>query len=49
MRKDIEGMSKNDIRETRDHSDAVPGIRYFKEGSVIRRRRRRKSRGRVRS
>jgi hypothetical protein len=42
-------MSRNNIRETRDHSDAVLGIGYFKEGSVIRGRRRRKSKGRVRS
>jgi hypothetical protein len=43
-RKDIKGMGRDDIREARDHSDAVPGIRYFKEGSVVGRRRR-KSRG----
>ena len=42
-------MSRNNIRETRDHSDAVLGIGYFKEGSIIRERRRRKSRARARS
>ena len=25
--KDIEGMGRNDVREVRDHSNAVPGIR----------------------
>ena len=47
--KDIKGMSGNNVREVRDHSNAVPGI-----GSLISRGvngwgRVRKSRGRVRT
>jgi hypothetical protein len=50
MGKDVKGMSGDNVREGRDYSDAVSGIRYFKEGSVIGGEgRRRKSRGRVRS
>jgi hypothetical protein len=36
MGKDIKGMSRDDFRETRDHSNAVPGIGGLKEGSVVR-------------
>jgi len=47
--KDIEGMGGDDVREVRDHGNAVPGI-----GSLVRRcvngwGRVRKSRGRVRT
>jgi hypothetical protein len=34
-RKDIKGMGRDDVREARDHSNAVPGIGGLKEGSVI--------------
>jgi hypothetical protein len=34
--KDIKGMGRDNVREARDHSNAVPGIRGLKEGSVIR-------------
>ena len=48
-REDIKGMSGNNVREVRDDSDAVPGIRSFVRGSVIGRGGMRKSRGRVRT
>jgi len=32
--KNIKGMSRDDIREVRDHSDAVPGIRSIVGGCV---------------
>ena len=41
-------MGRDNFREARDYSDAVSGIRGLKEGSVIRQRGRRKSRGRFR-
>ena len=34
-RKNIKRMGRDDFRETRDHSHAVPGIGGLKEGSVI--------------
>ena len=34
--KDVKGMSGDDFRKARDYSNAVPGIRGVKEGSVIR-------------
>ena len=47
-RKDIKGMSGNDVREARDYGNAVPGIRGFVGRSVNGRGSMRKSRGRVR-
>ena len=49
MREDIKGMSRNDVWEVRDHSNAVPGV-----GSLVGRGvngwcSMRKSRGRVRT
>jgi hypothetical protein len=41
-------MSRDDVREARDYSNAVPGVRRVKKGVGIRRRGRRKSRGRFR-
>jgi hypothetical protein len=46
---DIKGMSRDDVREVRDYSNAVPGIRGLIGGSVNRRCGMRKSRGRVRT
>jgi hypothetical protein len=34
-RMDIKGMGRDNIREARDHSNAVPGIGGLEEGSVI--------------
>jgi hypothetical protein len=48
-REDIKGMSRNDIREVRDHGKAVPGIGSFIRRGVIGWSRMRKSRGRVRT
>jgi hypothetical protein len=45
---DIKGVSGDDVREARDYSNAVPGVRRVKEGIGIRRRGR-KSRGRFRT
>jgi hypothetical protein len=41
-------VSRDDFREARDYSNAVPGIRGVKEGSVVGGGQRRKSRGRFR-
>jgi hypothetical protein len=49
MGENIKRMGWNSIRETENHSDAIPHIRYFKEGCIIRGRGRRKSRGSIRS
>jgi hypothetical protein len=46
---DIKGMGRDNFREARDYSNAVPGIRGLKEGSIIGQRGRRKSRGRFRT
>ena len=45
MGKDIKRMSRNNVREARDYSNAVPSIRSLEEGIGIRRGGRRKSRG----
>ena len=47
--KDIKGMGGNNIREVRDHSNAVPGISSLVTRGVNRWGRMRKSRGRVRT
>jgi len=47
--KDIKRMGWDDVREVRDHSNAVPGIRSLVTRGVNRRGRMRKSRGRVRT
>ena len=47
--KDIKGMSWDDVREVRDYSNAVPGIRSLIRRSVNGWGRMRKSRGRVRT
>jgi hypothetical protein len=49
VREDIKGVGGNYVREVRDDSDAVLGIRSFVRGSVIGWSRMRKSRGRVRT
>ena len=49
MGKVIKGMSRNDVREVRDHGNAVPGIGGFVGRGINRRDRMRKSRGRVRT
>jgi hypothetical protein len=46
--KDIKGMSRDDIREVRDHSDAIPSIRSIVGGCINGRGSVRKSRGRFR-
>jgi hypothetical protein len=46
---DIKGMGGDDIREVRDHSNAVPGIRSIVGRRVNGRGSMRKSRGRVRT
>jgi hypothetical protein len=48
-REDIERVSRNGIREVRDDSNAVPGIRGFVRRCVSRRSSMRKSRGRFRT
>jgi hypothetical protein len=48
-REDIKGMSRNDVREVRDHGKAVPGIGSFVRRGVIGWSGMRKSRGRVRT
>jgi hypothetical protein len=47
--KNIKGMSGDDVREVRDHSNAVPGVRSLVTRGVNRWGRMRKSRGRVRT
>ena len=47
--KDIKGVSRNNVREVRDHGNAVPGIGSLVGRSVNGRGRVRKSRGRVRT
>jgi hypothetical protein len=47
--KDIKGVSRNNVGEVRDYSNAVLGIGSLVGRSVIRRRGMRKSRGRVRT
>jgi hypothetical protein len=47
--KDIKGVSGNNVREVRDHGNAVPGIGSLVGRSVNGRRGMRKSRGRVRT
>jgi len=44
----VKGMGGDDVREVRDHSNAVPGVRGIIEGCVGGRSSMRKSRGRVR-
>ena len=46
--KDIKGMGGDDVREVRDYSNAVPGVRSLVGGRVNGQGRMRKSRGRVR-
>jgi hypothetical protein len=48
-RKDIKGMSGDDVREVRDYGNAVPGIGSLIRGCVNRQSGMRKSRGRVRT
>jgi hypothetical protein len=45
----IKGMSGNNVREVRDYSNAVPGVRSLVGRCVNGRGRMRKSRGRVRT
>jgi hypothetical protein len=47
--KDIKGMSRDNVREVRDYSNAVPGVRSLVGGCVNGWGRVRKSRGRVRT
>jgi len=47
--KDIKRMGRDDVREVRDHSNAVPGIRSLITRGVDGRGRMRKSRGRIRT
>ena len=49
MGEDIKGMSRDDVREVRDYSNAVPGIRSLIERGVNRRCGMRKSGGRIRT
>jgi hypothetical protein len=49
MGKDIKRMGRDDVREVRDHSNAVPGIRSLVGRCVNRRGSKRKSRGRFRT
>jgi hypothetical protein len=37
--KDVKGMGRDNVREARDYSNAVPSIRGLEEGSIIRQRR----------
>jgi hypothetical protein len=46
---DIKGMSGDNVREVRDYSNAVPGVRSLVGGCVNGWGRVRKSRGRVRT
>ena len=46
---DVKGMSRNNVREVRDYSNAVPGIGSLVGGCVNGWGRVRKSRGRVRT
>ena len=48
-REDIKGVSRNNVREVRDHGNAVPGIGSLVGGGVNGWSRTRKSRGRVRT
>ena len=48
-REDIKRVSRDGIREVRDDSNAVPGIRSLVCGGVSRQSGMRKSRGRVRT
>jgi hypothetical protein len=47
--KDIKRMGGNSVREVRDYSNAVPGIRSLVQGCVSGQGGMRKSRGRVRT
>jgi hypothetical protein len=47
--KDIKRMSRDDVREVRDYSNAVPGVRSLVSRGVNGWGRMRKSRGRVRT
>jgi hypothetical protein len=47
--KDIKGMSRDNVREVGDYSNAVPGIGGLVGRSVSRQHGMRKSRGRVRT
>jgi len=49
VRKDIKGMSVDDIREVRDYSNAVPGVRSLIGRCINGWGSMRKSRGRVRT
>jgi len=49
MGKDIKGVSGDNVREVRDHGNAVPGIRSLVGRSINRQGGMRKSRGRVRT
>ena len=49
MRKDVKGMSRDDVGEVRDYSNAIPSIRSFVGRCVSGRGGMRKSRGRVRT
>ena len=46
-REDIKGMSGNNVREVRDHGNAVPSIRSIVERCISRWGGMRKSRGRI--
>jgi len=48
MGKDIKGMSRDDVREVRDYSNAVPGIGSLVRRCVNEQGRVRKSRGSIR-
>ena len=47
--KDVKGMSRDNVREVRDYSNAVPGVRSLISRGVNGWGRMRKSRGRVRT
>ena len=49
MREDIKRMSRNNVREVRDHGDAVPGVGSLIGRGVNGRCSMRKSRGRIRT
>ena len=48
-RKDIKRVSRDNVREVRDHGEAVPSVGSLVGRGINRRDRMRKSRGRVRT
>ena len=49
MRKDVKWERRNSIREVRDHSDAVPGVRSFVGRCISGQGSMKKGRGKVRT